>query len=159
MQEKRHGPEIAKAAVCMERNDRHFVVYRGTREALVAAGLAKPEHFPRGKRHLSWRYPRFGENWGIRRKNGNVYCLTKLKDRHGMVDAEVGAFRLAAAAEAQRDTAFQRFTSGVRFGIGPERQRPMSQRGWGDAESLGRLAVGNAAGGNHALLLDAQAMK
>lgn len=117
MQEKKYGPETATAGVCIERDEPYFVVYRGTREALLAAGLTKPENFPEGKKRLSWHYPRTGENWGIRRKKGNVYCLTKLKDRRGIVDAEVAAFKLAAAAEAKRDAGFQRFLGRMRFGI------------------------------------------
>lgn len=117
MQKGRHGREITTAAVCIERNDRHRVVYRGTREALIAAGLAKPENFPEGNGRLSWHYPRFGQNWGLRRKKGDVYCLTKLKDRHGVVDAEVETFKLVAAARAQRDAGFQRFMERMRAGV------------------------------------------
>lgn len=132
MQKGRHGSEITTAAVCIESNDRYRVIYRGTREALIAAGLAKPENFPEGTGRLSWHYPRFGQNWGIRRRNGDVYCLTKLKDRRGMVDAEVQAFRLAAAARARRDVSFQRFM---------ERTRTGGEREPGQTGSVERLAV------------------
>ena len=117
MQKGRHGREITTAGVYIERNDRHCVIYRGTREALIAAGLAKPGNFPEGNKRLSWHYPKSGENWAMRRKNGDVYCFTKLKDGRGLVDAEVAAFKRAATAEARHDASFQRFMERTRHGL------------------------------------------
>jgi hypothetical protein len=117
MQKGRHRREITTTGVYIERNDRHCVIYRGTREGLIAAGLAKPGNFPEGNKRLSWHYPESGENWAMRRKNGDVYCFTKLKDGRGLVDAEVAAFKLAAAAEARRDASFQRFMERMRHGL------------------------------------------
>lgn len=173
MQEKRQRSHIVPAGVCIERDEQYFVVYRGSREALIAAGLAKPKHFPPGKKRLSWHYPAVGENWSIRHRYGNVYCLTKLKDRRGIVDNEVGAFKLAAAARARGDTAFQRFLlrlrsgltrregargapiSGTRFVPGWDARRgaasaaPHSRisQGRGQADSLGWLAIGTLLAG------------
>jgi hypothetical protein len=117
MHKGRHGREITTAGVYIERNDRHCVIYRGTREALIAAGLASPANFPEGNRRLSWHYPKSGENWAMRRKAGDVYCFTKLKDGRGLIDAEVTAFKLAATAEARRDAGFQRFMERMRHGL------------------------------------------
>lgn len=114
MHKGRDGRQITSAGVYVERNDRHCVVYRGTRAALIEAGLAGPEHFPEGHRRLTWHFPKSGANWSIRRKAGEIYSLTKLKDRRGVVDAELNAFNRAAAAEARRDPAFQRFMEGMR---------------------------------------------
>lgn len=99
----------ATAGVRVERNDRHCVVYRGTRAALIAAGLARPGHFPEAQRRFSWHFPKSGVNWGVRRKSGEVYCLTKLKDPQGIVDAELTAFYRCAEGAARRDTRFQLF--------------------------------------------------
>jgi hypothetical protein len=116
MQKGRHGREITTGGVYIERNDRHCVIYRGTREALIAAGLAKSTNFPDGKKRLSWWYPKSGENWGIRRKNGELYWLTKLKDARGTIDAEIEAFKQAAAAQARGDSQFQQFMARMRCG-------------------------------------------
>jgi hypothetical protein len=116
MQKGRLGREITTTGVYIERNDRHCVIYRGTREALIAAGLVKSANFPGGNKRLSWRYPKSGENWGIRRKNGDLYCLTKLKDARGIIDAEIEAFKLAAAAQARGDPRFQHFMERMRRG-------------------------------------------
>ncbi|MGQ0751497.1 MAG: hypothetical protein ACT4PS_13250 [Betaproteobacteria bacterium] len=113
MHKGRDGRQINTTGVRIERNDRHCVVYRGTRTALIEAGLAGPEHFPDVNRRLTWHFPKAGANWGIRRRAGGVYSLTKLKDRCGLVDAELEAFQKAAVAEARRDPAFQRFLAGV----------------------------------------------
>lgn len=114
MHKGRDGRQINWAGVCVERDDRHCVVYRGTRAALIEAGLAGQEHFPEGQRRLTWHFPKSGANWSIRRKAGEIYSLTKLKDRRGVVDAELDAFNRAAVAEARRDPAFQRFMEGMR---------------------------------------------
>lgn len=98
----------ATAGVRIERNDRHCVVYRGTRAALIAAGLARPGHFPEGQRRFSWHFPKSGVNWGVRRKHGEMYCLTKLKDPQGVVEAELAAFYGCAEGAARSDTRFQR---------------------------------------------------
>lgn len=127
MQKGEHGRDITATAVCIERNDRHRVVYRGTRHALIAAGLVKPENFPEGNGRNSWHYPRVGQNWGLRRKNGDVYCLTKLKDRRGIVDAEVEAFKRVAAARARRDAGFQRFMHRMRAGAERTSVSPVTQ--------------------------------
>lgn len=113
MHKGRDGRQINTTGVRIERNDRHCVVYRGTRAALIDAGLAGPEHFPDVNRRLTWHFPKAGANWGIRRRAGGIYSLTKLKDRRGLVEAELEAFRKAAVAEARRDPAFQRFLAGV----------------------------------------------
>jgi hypothetical protein len=113
MHKGRDGRQSNSVGVRIERNDRHCVVYRGTRTALIDAGLAGPEHFPDVNRRLTWHFPKTGENWGIRRRAGGIYSLTKLKDRRGLVDAELAAFQRAAVAEARRDPAFQRFLAGV----------------------------------------------
>jgi len=103
----------ATAGVRVERNDRHCVVYRGTRAALIAAGLARPEHFPEGQRRFSWHFPKSGVNWGVRRKSGETYCLTKLKDPQGTVDAELAVFYRCAEGAARRDPRFQLFLQKV----------------------------------------------
>ena len=118
MHKGRDGRQINTTGVRIERNDRHCVVYRGTRAALIDAGLAGPEHFPDVNRRLTWHFPKAGANWGIRRRAGGLYSLTKLKDRRGLVDAELEAFQKAAVTEARRDPAFQRFLAGV--GRAPE---------------------------------------
>lgn len=99
----------ATTGVRVERNDRHCVVYRGTRAALIASGLARPAHFPEGQRRFSWHFPRTGINWGVRSKGRDVYCLTKLKDGRGVVEAELAAFYRLAEMQARRDTRFQLF--------------------------------------------------
>lgn len=114
MHKGRDGRQITSAGVYVERNDKRCVVYRGTRAALIEAGLTGPEHFPEGHRRLTWHFPKSGANWSIRRKAGEIYSLTKLKDRRGVVDAELDAFNRAAVAEARRDPAFQRFMEGMR---------------------------------------------
>ena len=114
MHKGRDGRQINTTGVRIERNDGHCVVYRGTRTALIAAGLAGPEHFPDVTRRLTWHFPRTGANWGIRRRAGGIYSLTKLKDRRGLVDAELVAFQRVAVAQARQDPAFQRFLAGVR---------------------------------------------
>jgi hypothetical protein len=53
----------------------------------------------------------------LRRKKGDVYCLTKLKDRRGLVDVEVETFKLVAAARARRDAGFQRFMERMRASV------------------------------------------
>jgi hypothetical protein len=116
MQKGRHGREITTGGVYIERNDRHCVIYRGTREALIAARLAKSANFPDRNKRLSWRYPKSGENWGLRRKNGDLYWLTKLKDARGTIDAEIEAFKQAAAAQARGDSQFQHFMARMRCG-------------------------------------------
>jgi hypothetical protein len=114
MHKGRDGRQINTTGVRIERNDRHCVVYRGTRTALIEAGLAGPEHFPEVTRRLTWHFPSSGANWGIRRRAGGIYSLTKLKDRRGLVDAELETFQRAAVAQARRDPAFQRFLAGAR---------------------------------------------
>ncbi|MGQ0524520.1 MAG: hypothetical protein ACT4P8_12770 [Betaproteobacteria bacterium] len=109
MHKGRDGRQINTTGVCIERNDRYCVVYRGTRAALIEAGLAGPGHFPDAHRRLTWHFPKAGTNWSIRRKTGGVYALTKLKDSRGIVAAELDAFRTARVAEARRDSGFQRF--------------------------------------------------
>ena len=113
MQKGRDGYGLTVAGVCVERNDRHCVVYRGTRHALIAAGLASPRNFPEGQRRFLWHFPRNGVNWGVRRKSGDVYCLTKLKDHQGVVEAELASFYRTAAGAAREDTGFQRFLSKI----------------------------------------------
>ena len=54
MHKGRDGRQINTTGVRIERNDRHCVVYRGTRTALIDAGLAGPEHFPDVNRRLTW---------------------------------------------------------------------------------------------------------
>lgn len=115
--QKGRGYRLATTrGVCVERNDRHCVVYRGARSALIAAGLARPAHFPEGPRRFSWHFPRSGINWGVRRKSADMYCLTKLKDPQGVVEAELAAFYRAAEVEARRDTRFQDFLQRVQGG-------------------------------------------
>jgi hypothetical protein len=145
MQKGRHGREITTAGVYIERNDRHCVIYRGTREALVAAGLAKSANFPDGNKRLSWRYPKSGENWGIRRKSGDIYRLTKLKDGRGNIDAEIEAFKRAAAAQARGDSKFQHFMARMRSGT--ERAKAADDRFKGGASfsDIPRAASGLSA--------------
>lgn len=119
MHKGRDGRQINTTGVRIERNDGHCVVYRGTRTALIEAGLAGPEHFPDATRRLIWHFPKTGANWGVRRRAGGIYSLTKLKDRRGLVDAELEAFQRVAVAEARRDPAFQRFLAGVRSSTEP----------------------------------------
>jgi hypothetical protein len=126
MQKGRDGQQISTTGVFVERNDRHCVVYRGTRTALIAAGLAGSRHFPEGQRRFSWHFPKSGTNWGIRRRGGDVYCLTKLKDRHGTVDAEIAAFYRSAEDRARRDAKFQRFLDQVRAGAEHRAPRPVA---------------------------------
>jgi hypothetical protein len=135
MQKGRHGREITTMGVYIERNDRHCVIYRGTREALIAAGLVKSANFPGGNKRLSWRYPKSGENWGIRRKNGDLYWLTKLKDARGVIDAEIEAFKLAAATQARGDPQFQHFL---------ERMRRGTERAHGGAKAADDRLAGGA---------------
>ncbi|HEX6003333.1 MAG TPA: hypothetical protein VFZ14_04995 [Burkholderiales bacterium] len=113
MQKGRDGYRLTVAGVRIERNDRHCVVYRGTRYALIAAGLASPRNFPEGQRRFLWHFPKNGVNWGVRRKSGEIYCLTKLKDHQGVVDAELAAFYRTAAGAARQDTGFQRFLAQI----------------------------------------------
>lgn len=131
MQKGRDGYQTT-TGVCIERNDRHCVIYRGTRAALIAAGLARPGHFPEGQRRFSWHFPKSGVNWGVRRKGGDVYCLTKLKDPQGIVEAELTVFYRSAGRAARRDAGFQSFLAqmqreAVRLGeavLSSDTQRP-----------------------------------
>lgn len=141
MQKGRDGQQVSTSGIHIERNDRHCVVYRGTRAALVAAGLAGPDHFPEGRRRFSWHFPKSGTNWGISRRSGGVYCLTKLKDRDGAVDAEIAAFYRSARKEASRDSNFQRFLAQVQGGA----RRPLAGTG-----SPAALHCGVAAPNGHA---------
>lgn len=141
MHDKRQRPHIVTTGVCIERDDRYYVVYRGTREALIAAGLAKPEHFPGEKKHLSWHYPAAGENWSIRRREGKLYCLTKLKDKRGIVDQELAAFKLAAAARARGDSAFQGFLQRVRDGISRRESARVARSGKVRATPCGEARI------------------
>ena len=148
MQKGRDGQQISTTGVFVERNDRHCVVYRGTRTALIAAGLAGPRHFPEGQRRFSWHFPKSGTNWGIRRRSGDVYCLTKLKDRHGTVDAEIAAFYRSAEDEARRDAKFQRFLDQVRRGAehrAPGSAAPVSQSVAAVAAATGHTVPGQVA--------------
>jgi hypothetical protein len=113
MQKGRDGYRLTMGGVRVERNDRHCVVYRGTRHALISAGLASPRNFPEGQRRFLWHFPRNGVNWGVRRKGGDNYCLTKLKDHRGVVEAELSAFYRTAAGAAREDTRFQRFLAQI----------------------------------------------
>jgi hypothetical protein len=131
MHKGRDGRQINTTGVCIERNDRYCVVYRGTRAALIEAGLAGPGHFPDAHRRLTWHFPKAGANWSIRRKTGGVYALTKLKDPRGIVAAELDAFRTARVAEARRDSGFQRFLDGLALaGIAPHARA----KAWGPIE-------------------------
>jgi hypothetical protein len=157
MQKGEHGRDITAAAVCIERNDRHRVVYRGTRQALIAAGLVRAENFPERNGRISWHYPKAGQNWSLRRKNGDVYCLTKLKDRRGIVDAEAEAFKRVAAARARRDAGFQRFMHRMRGGaertasklsVSPVTQNPASNSAQDRDIALGPHRIAERAPGH-----------
>jgi len=143
MQKGRQGREITTGGVYIERNDRHCVIYRGTRQALIAAGLAKSANFPDGNKRLSWRYPKSGENWGIRRKNGDLYWLTKLKDARGIIDAEIEAFKQAAAAQARGDSQFQHFMARMRCGTEHAKAADDRLTGGGSFSGMSRDAKKN----------------
>jgi hypothetical protein len=113
MYKGRDGRQINAIGVRIERNDRHCVVYRGTRAALIEAGLASTAHFPDASKRFTWHFPKSGTNWGIRRRTGGVYSLTKLKDKQGLVDAELKAFSRAALTAARADSGFRRFMDRV----------------------------------------------
>lgn len=127
MYKGRDGRQINAIGVRIERNDRHCVVYRGTRAALIEAGLASTAHFPDASKRFTWHFPKSGTNWGIRRRTGGVYSLTKLKDKQGLVDAELKAFSRAALAAARADTGFRQFMDRVqRAELMPPNNEPAS---------------------------------
>lgn len=56
-------------------------LYTGTREQLIALGVARPEQFPEGRKRLKWDYSNLPEKgWSITKLKGGIF---ELREEHG----------------------------------------------------------------------------
>jgi hypothetical protein len=63
-------------------------IFIGTREQLIALGVARPEEFPEGKKRLKWDYSMknsISEGWSIRKIKGGRFEVKKSHEMRGPV--------------------------------------------------------------------------